>query len=127
MPWPLYLALKSLFPTGRRGSFFAWVSLVGVMLGVMVLLIVQSVMNGFGYQIKRTLLETNGDIRIESGYPIRDYPAVIKIAMETPGVVAASPYAQGVVMMQYGNHPAFPVIRGIDLEEERKVVPLDSY
>jgi lipoprotein-releasing system permease protein len=122
-----YLAVKQLFPTGKRISFFAAISIVGVMLGVMVLLIVQSVMNGFSFEIRKVMLETNGDIRIESGFPIVEYKKIVDQVLKTPGVEAASPYAQGVVMLQYGNRPAFPFIRGIDLSTERNVVPIDQY
>jgi hypothetical protein len=34
MPWYLYLALKQLFPTGRRFPFFTFISMLGVALGV---------------------------------------------------------------------------------------------
>ena len=44
MPWFFHHAYKQLFPTGRRGSFFTCMSIVGVTLGVCVLVIVQSVM-----------------------------------------------------------------------------------
>tara|TARA_B100000965_G_scaffold406468_1_gene445577 strand:- start:438 stop:1667 length:1230 start_codon:yes stop_codon:yes gene_type:complete len=127
MPWYFYLAFKQLFPSGRPCSFFALVSIVGVMLGVMILIIVQTVMNGFGYEIRKTLIETSGDIRIESNAPIYDFEEVMSVAMSLPGAKAATPYAQGVVMLQYGNLPAFPFIRGIDLEREKGVVPIEKY
>ena len=49
MPWYFYLALKQLFPTGRWFPFFTAISVMGVALGVMVLVIVTSVMGGFGH------------------------------------------------------------------------------
>jgi lipoprotein-releasing system permease protein len=55
MPWYLYHALKQLFPSGRFFSFFSLMSIMGVMLGVCVLIIVQSVMNGFGEGIRQRL------------------------------------------------------------------------
>jgi lipoprotein-releasing system permease protein len=127
MPWYFYLALKQLFPTGRVCSFFALVSIVGVMLGVMVLIIVQSVMNGFGHEIRKTIVETGGDIRIEGDVPIYDVEPMITLTVGVPGVEAAAPYAQGIVLLQYGNLPSFPYIRGIDLEREKGVVPIEEY
>ena len=56
MPWPVYLALKQLFPSGRRVPFFTLISMTGVALGVMVLVIVTSVMGGFGYEIRRMIV-----------------------------------------------------------------------
>ncbi len=44
MPWSLYLALKQLFPTGRRFPFFTAISVLGVALGVALLVVTTSVM-----------------------------------------------------------------------------------
>ena len=44
MPWPLYLALKQLFPSGRRLPFFTVISVTGVGLGVALMLVTTSVM-----------------------------------------------------------------------------------
>ena len=48
-------------------------SIVGVTLGVCVLIIVQSVMNGFGEGIRSRIVETYGDIRIHSSDLINDW------------------------------------------------------
>ncbi len=127
MPWYLYLALKQLFPTGRFFSFFSCMSIIGVMLGVCVLLVVQSVMNGFGEQIRSTIVATNGDIRIESGQILYDWEPLLEDVAARDEVAGAAPYAQGIVMMQHSNRPAFPYIRGIDPVLERAVLPLDDF
>jgi lipoprotein-releasing system permease protein len=49
VPWYLHLALRQLFPTGRRFPFFTLISVLGVALGVAVLLVVMSVMSGFAF------------------------------------------------------------------------------
>jgi len=127
MPWYLYLALKQLFPAGRRVAFFTLASIAGVMLGVAVLIIVLSVMNGFGDEIRQKILETNGDVRVENGGIMVDQEAVMARIRGLPGVVAVAPYAQGMVMLQADNRPAFPFIRGIDVEREQRVVPLAKF
>ncbi|HZL45708.1 MAG TPA: ABC transporter permease [Opitutaceae bacterium] len=129
MPWYLYLALKQLFPSGRRIAFFTLASIGGVMLGVAVLIIVLSVMNGFGDEIRQKILETNGDVdvRAENGGIMYDQEAVMAKIRGLPEVAAVAPYAQGVVMLQAGNRPAFPFIRGIDVEHEQGVVPLAKF
>ncbi len=127
MPWYLYLALKQLFPSGKRVSFFFLISVCGVMLGVMILVIVQSVMGGFGQTYREKIVQTNGHIRIESGEAIYDYQSVLDLVSGMEEVKGASPYAQGVVMLQHDNRPAFPVIRGIDVEREPSVVPMQDF
>ena len=65
MPWPVYLAPKQLFPTGRI-SFFTLVSVVGVGLGVALMLVSTSVMGGFGYQIKTMIIDTQGEVQVRA-------------------------------------------------------------
>lgn len=127
MSWPLYLALKQLFPTGRRVPFFTFISLAGVALGVMVLIVTLSVMGGFGQQIRRMIVDTVGDVQITAGQPMSDAAQLMAEARRTPGVVGATPHAEGVVMLLSGNKPAFPAIQGVDLTHVEEVVPLNSY
>lgn len=127
MPWYLYHALKQLFPSGRFFSFFSLVSIMGVMLGVCVLIIVQSVMNGFGEGIRQRLVETEGDIRIRSSEVIYDWEKYYDLLEGQEDVVAVSTFAEGVIMLQHQNRPQFPVIRGVDPWEEEQVVPLERF
>lgn len=127
MSWPLYLALKQLFPTGRRVPFFTFISLAGVALGVMVLIVTLSVMGGFGQQIRRMIVDTVGDVQITAGQPMRNATELMAEARRIPGVVGATPHAEGVVMLLSGNKPAFPAIQGVDLQHVEEVVPLNSY
>ncbi|PXA04134.1 ABC transporter permease [Coraliomargarita sinensis] len=127
MPWYLYHALKQLFPSGRFFSFFSLVSIMGVMLGVCVLIIVQSVMNGFGEGIRKRLVETEGDIRIRSSEVIYDWEKYYDLLEAQDEVVTVSTFAEGVIMLQHQNRPQFPAIRGIDPLEEEQVVPLEKF
>ena len=127
MPWYLYLALKQLFPTGRRVAFFTVASIAGVMLGVAVLIVVLSVMNGFGDEIRRKIVETYGDVHVENGGIMYDQADVMRKIQTLPGVAAVAPYAQGVAMLQADNRPSFPNILGIDVEREEAVVPLARF
>ena len=127
MPWYFYIALKQLFPTGRPASFFFLLSVVGVMLGVMILVIVQSVMGGFGRVYREKIVTTNGDVRIETGGVIRDHADLLAYLGTRPEVKAATPYAHGFVMLEHRNRPAFPAIRGVDLERENAVIPISDF
>lgn len=127
MPWYLYLALKQLFPTGRRFPFFTFISVMGVALGVALLVVVTSVMGGFGYEIRRMIVDTEGEIQIKSSGFITDSAEVLKKAKAVPGVVAATPYAAGALMIEYHGKPAYPGMRGLDLATVEDVVQLSKY
>jgi lipoprotein-releasing system permease protein len=128
MPWPLYLALKQLFPTGRI-SFFTLISFLGVGLGVALMLVSTSVMGGFGHQIQRMIIDTQGEVQIRArapiGAPVTD--AVAAACAKQPQITAIAPYAAGYVMLEYANRPAFPMIQGFDYGQMKKVIPLDRY
>jgi lipoprotein-releasing system permease protein len=127
MPWPIYLALKQLFPTGKRLHFFTVISVCGVALGVALLIVTISVMGGFGQEIRRMIIDTGGDIQIRSSAAIRNPEQIIDDVTKIPGVAAATPFAEGVVMVLAGNRPAFPAVQGIDVERVNGVIPLDRY
>ena len=127
MKWYLYLALKQLFPSGRYISLFFIVSNIGVMLGVAVLLIVQSIMNGLGAEIRDKMANTDGHVRIHGSGIIYDTEPLIEIAKSLPEVEAVAPYAEGLAMMMGNSIPQFPFIKGIDVFEDDPVVPLQQY
>ncbi len=127
MSWPLYLALKQLFPSGRRLPFFTLISVTGVALGVALMLVTTSVMGGFGHQIKKMIIDTQGEIQVRGSAPLENLAAVDRVIAASPSVAAAAPFASGVVMLESQSRPAFPAIQGYDLERMRKVIPLERY
>ena len=128
MPWPLYLALKQLFPSGRI-SLFTIIATTGIMLGVMIMLMVTSIMGGFGYQIGRMIVDTQGDIQVAASTPIDATKAaqIEKVLASTPEILASAPYAAGKVMIEYHKHADIPNIQGFSVEQMKKVLPLEKY
>ncbi|MDB6126544.1 MAG: hypothetical protein JWM35_440 [Verrucomicrobia bacterium] len=127
MPWYLYLALKQLFPTGRWFPFFTVISVLSVSLGVAVLIVVLGVMGGFGFKIRQTIVDTEGEIQIKANGLVGDYRNVVKQVEAVPGVAGATPYASGILMVQYQNKPAFPQMRGLDMASVERVVSLGKF
>ncbi len=127
MPWPFYLALKQLFPSGRRLPFFTLISVLGVGLGVALMLVSTSVMGGFGHQVKTMIIDTQGEVQIRGSGPIAATEALEKAIAGVPEVAAFGPYAQGVVMLEFEHRPAFPAVLGFDIERIRQVIPLERY
>lgn len=128
MPWPIYLALKQLFPTGRL-SFFTLISILGVGLGVALMVVSMSVMGGFGHQIQRMIIDTQGEIQVRATTTI-DAPTVAateQVLAAAPEVNAFAPYASGVVMLEHQKRPTFPAITGFDVERMKAVIPLQRY
>ena len=97
------------------------------MLGVCVLIIVQSVMNGFGENIRSRLVKTQGDIRIHSDGVLQNWELLLETLEARPEVAAVVPFAEGVIMLQHGNRPQFPMIRGVDPMKEGTVIPIQEF
>jgi len=126
MPWYLQLALRQLFPSGRRRpSFFFLVSVLGVTLGVMILVIVQSVMGGFDMEHRAKMVLTSGQVDVRAGGSVmHDQQELLDTIRSHDEVAASVPYAQGIVMLTHGKHPSFPFIMGIDFSQREQVVPM---
>ncbi len=127
MPWSLYLALKQLFPSGKRFPFFTAISVLGVTLGVALLIVSISVMGGFGREIRRMIVDTQGDVQVRSANFLPNDAGVLATIAEQPDVLGVTPFAEGVAMLEYRGKPAFPGLQGIDIDRVNSVIPLDSY
>jgi lipoprotein-releasing system permease protein len=108
-------------------SIITLISIIGVMLGVMVLILVISVMTGFDRELRQKVIDFDAHILVTSEDVMRDWRALKTKIDNTPGVVATAPYVQGPVIVEFHNRRLAPVIRGIDPQQEEKVIPLQKF
>lgn len=87
-------------------------------LGVAVLVVVQSVMGGFGEIHRDRIIDTSGHIDISAyGSPFPHAWDFVKTIEETIPAARITPYGQGFVMVEKGNIPVFPQVLGINAWE----------
>ena len=125
MPWYLHHALKQLFPTSRRLTFFALVSICGVALGVTLLVVVLSLMNGFRNEIEGRIVNAYGHIRVTRQGGVGPTDDLLRKISQVTAVQATAPYSGVMTVIQNGRKAAFPYVRGIDPDREALVVPLE--
>lgn len=113
MHWTLQLALRQLFPPGRVFPAFAGISILGVGLGVAALLVVQTVMNGFGEEHRLRIRESYGDIRIFSASPIEHPEELADAVAKDPEVISSTPYAEGPALARAGEYSSIAFVRGV--------------
>lgn len=132
MRLPLSLMLAVRFSRGKkRGGMVSLISLlstVGIALGVAVLIIGLSAMNGFERELNHRILDVvpQGDIA-PVNKPFTDWPSQIKKMMGVPGITAAAPYVQLTGLIENGKQMHAVVVRGIDRNTEEKVSALSHY
>jgi lipoprotein-releasing system permease protein len=128
-PYELFIGLRYL-KAKRKQTFISVItlfSIIGVMLGVMALIVVLSVMDGFGHEIREKILGTNAHIFLyRYGGGIKDYREVITQVEEVPGVLAAAPFASAQVMLSSKGGVSGAFVRGIDPPSECKVSTLQK-
>jgi lipoprotein-releasing system permease protein len=97
-------------------SFIAWVSVVGVALGVMALTVVTSVINGFEGELTRVITGMNGDVVLYSrADPVSDPDAVeAKIRKVVPETAAVTRSFVMELMASGPGGQAGAVLEGID-------------
>lgn len=116
MRLPLFLALKYLKPKRSVASAITVVSVLGVMLGVAAVLVVRSVMTGFGeiweekildFKPHVTLLPTHGNV-------IGGEDALAARLRRVPGVTCVTPEIDTRVLISCRGRVLAPVIIGVD-------------
>ncbi len=123
-PVPVYVGLR--YSLAREHSFFVsfitWVSLLGVALGVLALITVLSVMNGFGTELRSRLLSLSAHATLTAGgAAIADWRAKILELQGAPGLTGAAPFLDTDAMLSRAPSMSGAIVRGIDPALEAKV------
>lgn len=90
------------------------VSILGVALGVAALLVVQTVMNGFGEEHRLRIRESFGDCVVVGRKPIEHPQVLLTELRRQPAVVSATPFSEGPALARRGDFSGVAFVRGID-------------
>ncbi|UCD18486.1 MAG: ABC transporter permease [Candidatus Zixiibacteriota bacterium] len=110
----------------RSGRFFtsvsAWITMLGVTLGVAVVCFVMSMHNGFERELRERLLGTTSHITIfpRDSMTIPDYRDLIARVQIADHVIAASPFIYYKAAISSASAGDGIVVRGINLEDEHR-------
>ena len=119
MRFPLFLAIKLVKPKRTVASVITLVSVLGVMLGVAVVIIVRSVMTGFGDIWEEKILDFKPHISLVpySGNVIRGEVDLASKIKNIPGVTCVTPEIDTRVLISNRGRVLAPVIIGVDGED----------
>src|ERR1700691_2799429 len=129
-PVPVFVGLR--YSLAREHSFFVsfitWVSLLGVALGVLALITVISVMNGFESELRERLLSlsAHATITTDGGHALDDWQQRVHELDGTPGLVGAAPFLDTDAMLSHPPAMGGAIVRGIDPTLEPSVSAING-
>jgi len=127
LPFELFLGLRYLKPKRTFVSVITLISLSGVAIGVWVLIVVIAVMSGFDRELREKLMGMHAHVTVTSGGLIEHSDKLVQTVLETAHVKAASPFAMGLVLVEFEKRVATPYLKGIDPKREVTVSQLATY
>ncbi len=118
MSFPVFLAAKYLKPKRSVASVITCVSILGVMLGVAAVIIVRSVMTGFGDEWEKKILSFKPHVSLMSyhGHVVTDEDRIAEKLRAVPGVTCVTPEIDTRVMLAHNGRVLAPVLLGVDSE-----------
>ncbi|MCB5309001.1 lipoprotein-releasing ABC transporter permease subunit LolE [Yersinia massiliensis] len=129
---PLSLLIGLRFSRGRRRggmvSLISVISTLGIALGVAVLIVGLSAMNGFERELKNRILAVvpHGEIAAVN-QPFAEWPQALERIEKVPGIVAAAPYINFTGLIENATQLRAVQVKGVDPKAEQRLSALPSF
>ncbi|POA33389.1 MULTISPECIES: lipoprotein-releasing ABC transporter permease subunit [Pseudomonas] len=128
---PLFVFIGTRYTRAKRRnhfvSFISLTSMIGLALGVVVMIVVLSVMNGFDHEMRTRVLGMVPHATIESGEPISDWQSLAAKVQQNPEVVAVAPFTQMQGLLTNNGQVQKVLLNAVDPDQERKVSIIDNF
>ncbi len=123
-PLQLYIGLRYTRAKRRNHfiSFISAISMLGIMLGVVALITVLSVMNGFHKEVRERILGMASHATISAfDNNLEDWEEAMSLSVNHPNVIGQAPYIEAKTMLTNGRRVSGALLRGVLPEQEPKV------
>lgn len=132
MASPLSLLIGLRFSRGRRRSgmvsLISIISTLGIALGVAVLIVGLSAMNGFERELNNRILAVVPHGEIEPvNQPFHDWSGVLQRVEKVKGIAAAAPYINFTGLVESGPNLRAIQVKGVDPAQEVRLSALPQY
>lgn len=128
---PLFVYIGARYTRAKRRnhfvSFISLTSMIGLALGVVVMIVVLSVMNGFDREMRNRVLGMVPHATIESPTPIDDWQALAAKVRANPDVTAVAPFTQMQGLLTHDGQVQKVLLNGIEPAREDKVSIIDAF
>ena len=129
-PVELFIGLRYTSAKRRNHfiSFISLISMLGITLGVMALIVVLSVMNGFEQELRGRILGMVSHVTVSSyGNGLQDWQQLSRDTAANPQVIGAAPYVDAEAMLSNQASVSGAIIRGILPEYEPRVSEIHQH
>ena len=127
-PFSVFVGLR--YTLARKQNFFlsfvSLISMLGVSLGVMILIVALSVMNGSIDTLRADALKSVPHVTVSGDRVTTNWNELANIALSSPDVISAAPYLEGEANILYQGNNRFVTLRGVEGELEADVVDKPS-
>ena len=128
---PLFVFIGTRYTRAKRRnhfvSFISLTSMIGLALGVVVMIVVLSVMNGFDHEMRTRVLGMVPHATIESTDPINDWQSLATQVKQNPQVAAVAPFTQMQGLLTNNGQVSKVLLNAIDPALERNVSIIDNF
>ncbi|MDD9009915.1 lipoprotein-releasing ABC transporter permease subunit LolE [Escherichia coli] len=132
MAMPLSLLIGLRFSRGRRRggmvSLISVISTIGIALGVAVLIVGLSAMNGFERELNNRILAVVPHGEIEAvNHPWTNWQEALDNVQKVPGIAAAAPYINFTGLVESGANLRAIQVKGVNPQQEQHLSALPSF
>ncbi len=128
---PLSVFIGSRYTRAKRRnhfiSFISLTSMIGLALGVLAMIVVLSVMNGFQQEMSTRILGMVPHASLKAAQPLDDWQTLASAARRHPQVLAAVPFAELEGMLSYRGAMQPIQLQGVDPRFEAQVSILPQH
>ncbi|WP_028693745.1 lipoprotein-releasing ABC transporter permease subunit [Pseudomonas cremoricolorata] len=128
---PLFVFIGTRYTRAKRRnhfvSFISLTSMIGLALGVVVMIVVLSVMNGFDHEMRTRVLGMIPHATLESGEPIDNWPALAERVKQNRQVLAVAPFTQMQGLLTHDGKVQKVLLNGVDPGLEKQVSIIDRF
>ncbi|UVO17017.1 lipoprotein-releasing ABC transporter permease subunit [Stutzerimonas stutzeri] len=128
---PLSVYIGARYTRAKRRSLFvsfiSLTSMIGLALGVLVMIVVLSVMNGFDHEMRTRVLGMVPHATIESPVPVNDWRQLGERLSQHPQVVAVAPFIQMQGLLTHEGKVSKILINAVDPQIEPQVSIIDRF
>ena len=128
---PLSVFIGARYTRAKRRSLFvsfiSFTSMIGLALGVLVMILVLSVMNGFDHEMRTRVLGMVPHATLERAVPIDGWEALAERIQANPQVAAVAPFIQAQGLLTNRGQVSKILINAVDPTAERRVSIIDQF